>query len=453
MEVRMRRCLLSCSLAALAVLPGAEPTAEEVEILELMNRFRADPQGEVDRWGGKPEGWVAQGVDWAMFVKEMQALKPAPPLVFDLAALQSARSHSTYMIHNGLGHNEQKGKQGYTGDSFSARMKAAGCTAAAGGENCYRDAPSALGSHIGFIIDTGPGGPGGMQPGRGHRMNMINPGYTVVGPGAMPHSGRLSVTHNFGRGKNRAAGGVVYTDANRNGRFDAGEGRGGVAIRTADGKASTRTWASGGYVLSLPSAGEVVLVAGDDAQGYRQSFPAGKDNVAFSWNVPPQADLDRADALLAAVGDASGDPAADARLFRKLVDLHLATRGLALDPARQDKIKGLVAPVAPGIAAAQQAVTAALAGGDAKALAAVLEAPQRTYRGTAFATWLDEAEQVGKAATAVANMEKAGAEAARRDVQKLHELLTQAASSLSAAEFRARMNTLAGTVAARLQRM
>lgn len=436
-------------LVACVLLPASEPTPEEVEILTLMNRFRADPTGEVARWGGKPQGWVAQNVDWAMFEKEMSELKPAPPLVFDLSALTSARSHSTYMIHNGLGHDELADKQGFTGKSFSDRMKAAGFVGSPGGENCFRDAPSALGSHIGFIIDTGPGGPGGMQPGRGHRTNMINPGFSVVGPGAVQHSGRFSVTHNFGRGKNRAAGGEVFTDTNRNGRFDAGEGRGGVVIRTADGKASTTTWASGGYVLVLHSSAEVVLVAGDG--GYQQRFPAGKDNVCFSWNVPPQADLDRADALLAALGDAAGDPAQDERLFRKLVDLHLATEGLALDPGRQTRIDSLVKPVVPGITATKQAITAALATAPTE-LPQALKGPQKTYRGTALAAWLAEAERVGEAAAAVANLEKHPS-VSRRDVQKLHDLLTQAAEAMRDGSFRSRMSELAGTVAGRLQRL
>ena len=55
------------------------------------------------------------GVDWKMFREEMKRLKPMPPLVFNLELLDSARKHSYYMVHNGLGHTEEAGKKGFTG--------------------------------------------------------------------------------------------------------------------------------------------------------------------------------------------------------------------------------------------------------------------------------------------------------------------------------------------------
>ena len=206
--------------------PYPEPTAEEVAILDYMNRFRADPSGEADRINSASDlpGFFWKGVDRAMFTAEVKALKPAPPLVFDLQALKAARQHAHYMIVNNiLTHVQKAGSPGFTGKSFSDRMKVAQFKGSPGGENAFRDAGNAWQSHAGFIIDFGPGGPGGMQKGRGHRRNMISTNFNVVGPSALPHSNRFSVVHNFGKVKGRFVGGVIYTDRNKNGAFDPGE--------------------------------------------------------------------------------------------------------------------------------------------------------------------------------------------------------------------------------------
>ena len=69
-------------------------------------------------------------------------------------------------------------------------MKAAGFTGSDRGENCFAAANNAWQSHVGFLIDFGPGGTGGMQAGRGHRINMASPGSNVVGPGAVANGGQ-----------------------------------------------------------------------------------------------------------------------------------------------------------------------------------------------------------------------------------------------------------------------
>src|SRR6185436_3640692 len=92
--------------------PDPEPTVDETLILELMNRFRADPVGEVERLLKPGESNPWRGVDWAMFTKEMKALQPAAPLVFNLKLLDAARKHSHYMVLNGLTHIEEPNKAG-----------------------------------------------------------------------------------------------------------------------------------------------------------------------------------------------------------------------------------------------------------------------------------------------------------------------------------------------------
>lgn len=343
-----------------------------------------------------------------MFEKEMAEIPSQPPLVFDLEALASARRHSFYMIHNGLGHNEAEGKEGFVAAGFANRMKAAGFTGWPGGENCFRDSKDAVNSHFAFIIDFGKGGPGGMQPGRGHRANMARTGINVVGPGAvpLPDNKGLSVTHNFGTIKARFAGGVVYVDKNRNGAFDPGEGRGGVTVSTVDGKGSTLTWASGGFTLRLPNEAATGVVASNGAQKYQVTVPAGPANITFSWAIPPEADLKLADKLLAEVEAIADTPANQSRRFKALVNLHLSTVILCLDPARAEKVQTLTGTVGTQLAAAKQAVVTAVKAGDTTAAKTASEAGRKTFVGTTAEPWFNEIDTWVKASIAVANVEK-----------------------------------------------
>jgi len=59
----------------------------------------------------------------------------------------------------------------------------------------------------------------GMQKGRGHRRNLMSSRYNVAGIGAIETTGAFCNTQNFGRVKQRYAGGVAYKDDNKNGRY------------------------------------------------------------------------------------------------------------------------------------------------------------------------------------------------------------------------------------------
>lgn len=372
--------------------PDREPTPEETLILEYMNRFRADPSAEADVLA--PPGRQMRGVDLKMFRDEMRMLKPMPPLVFNLELLDSARKHAYYMIHNGLGHDEQPGKIGFTGASPGDRVRAAGYRGGGGAENAYRDSGGPLSSHDGFVIDAGPGGPGGMQPGRGHRRNMIGP-HREVGPGALPHGkDRLSVIHNFGSRSARMAGGVMYIDLNGNGFYDVGEGAGSVAISSSDG-ASGASWKSGAYALDLKGQGAVVLTAALDGEKHTKAFAAGPDNVKFDWAVPVEVPLRKADRLLAAV-EKAGEKNAQAR-----VNLYVNTRGLYLDAERRKKVAELTAEVGLALEARRKAVADAIES-DAAGLQKTIDENRKDYRGTDADRWFEDAETTGKLKRGVA---------------------------------------------------
>ena len=370
-----------------------EPTSEETLILELINRFRADPKVEAARIapaGAATATYSGKGVDWKMFVDEMSELKSAPPLVFNLDLLDAARKHSHYMILNELTHVEAPDKPGFVGASFGDRCKASGYKGFAGGENCFRDPGSIKGSHNGFVTDSGAG-PGGMQPGRGHRSNMINAGYREVGCSAVPHGNKYSVTHDFGSRKARMAGGVVYTDKDGDNFYGMGEGIGSVTIRCSDG-ASTSTWKSGAFELDLRGDGPVTLTAEYGGQTYSKTFEAGKENIKFDWLVPEKIALDRADQLLgdvAKIKDVKSPAHTNA-----LLSLYLKTRGLTLDAARTKKIDELTAGVGAKLEKHQSAVIDGIKNLEPAAFSTILDDNRKPYRFTIADVWFQQAEKV-----------------------------------------------------------
>jgi hypothetical protein len=146
--------------------PGAykaespEPTPAETLILEYVNRCRLNPAEDAIRC--LQASGVPANVDASMFKQEMLDASPVPPLVFDLALLKAARWHSSYQIANGQTHDEEPGKQGYTGHSLSERTHLAGFPDGRVGENIFRTAKNLWYCHAAFIIDWGPG-PGGKE--------------------------------------------------------------------------------------------------------------------------------------------------------------------------------------------------------------------------------------------------------------------------------------------------
>lgn len=446
--MRLSACvLLTLSLSAadnVYQAPSPEPTAEETLILEFINRCRADPKADADRIapvGSEPRIPSRAAVDFAMFRAEMAAIKPAPPLVFDLRLLEAARKHSHYMTLHGLGHDEDPAKPGFTGSSPSDRAKAAGFGGGAG-ENCFAQASDPWGSHIGFIIDWGPGGAGGMQPGRGHRANITNASYTLVGPGSVANGGMISVTHLLGSDRKRYAGGVVFVDKDRDAWYGLGEGRGGVSVEA--GGQRVATWSSGAYAIEIPAgAGTLTLRAGEVS--VTRPIPAAPGSVKIDWIIPQEQDLAAADKLLAAV-DAAKDPAAPAARKARVALLMGAER-LCLDDARATRVKELTADLGTALAADRTAVREALTG-ELKVLKKVIDVHEKPWKGTVAADWFAEAELFARASAASAAVPADAPPTRLRGMAK--ELRAMAAKS-EVAEFRLKLEALARAAEAKVR--
>jgi uncharacterized protein YkwD len=238
-----------------------QPSGEEQLYLELMNRARADPVAEGERLRATTDpdvtsAYAAYHVDLDLMVAEFSALSPAPPLAMNAALMEAARRHSEDMLVNDF-----QGHDGSDGSTLAQRVTAQGYPWSVLGENVYSYARSVWHAHAGFNVDWGPGGAGGMQFGRGHRVNIHSANYREVGVGVVWGRNRTVgpqlVTQDFGtrQGATPLLTGVVFYDLNGNGFYDVGEGIGGVTV-TVDGASFYAVSAnSGGYAVPVPGDG------------------------------------------------------------------------------------------------------------------------------------------------------------------------------------------------------
>lgn len=276
----------------------ALPTDQEQELLQLINRFRADPAGEAARistGAGMTAAELAAvnnalgffNVDLVLFAQQLAGLPAAAPLAWNSLLENAAAAHSALMITANSQSHQLPGEA-----DLGVRVAAAGYNFSSLGENIYAFASSAQYAHAGFVVDWGPG-TGGMQTPAGHRLNLINAGFSEIGiditPEANPATsvGPLVVTQDIGRraGYLPQLLGVVFDDADGDNFYDAGEGRGGVAI-TATGSAGTFTttsWSSGGYQFEVPAGSYTLSFAGGGLAGsYATAVTMAAQNVAVN---------------------------------------------------------------------------------------------------------------------------------------------------------------------------
>jgi uncharacterized protein YkwD len=264
-----------------SMLAAAYPSDFEQYVVELINRARANPAAEAQRWGiDLNEGLAAGRISAA--AKQPLAVNP------HLTA--ASRGHSQWMIDS-----DKFGHTGAGGSSPGDRMRAAGYAFEAPwtwSENLALRSIKSTRPHA-DVFDA-------MQkdlfvdlaiPGRGHRVEMLNATSREVGAGVaygpFSYYRATAVTQNYASSGDRAyLTGVVYTDAVAKDQFyTPGEGVGSVtvtAVRTGDGATfTTSTWSAGGYSLELDPGTYRVTASGGTLKGtvVHNNVVVGRENV------------------------------------------------------------------------------------------------------------------------------------------------------------------------------
>lgn len=271
------------------------PSNIDQELLEQTNRFRTDPQGEVERIFSVAtnEELIARNslVNMAIsltsyprdsigaFLEEMRSITPTPPLAFNSSLASAAAAHTSYMkMRNDISH------QCVGEDPLDKRLLKAGFqhgidgSGGLYGENIggsfFEQNGFSVASYMqaAFVVDWG-------IPAHTHRDTIVNPVYTEIGISVQstPKSvGPYLVTCDFGRSVEgvRTDGayllGVVLDDLDNDRFYDVGEGLGNISIliERINGTGTPESvtissWSSGGYQIFLVNGSYRVTVSGD----------------------------------------------------------------------------------------------------------------------------------------------------------------------------------------------
>lgn len=284
-----------------------DPSPLEQEMLELLNRFRDNPQSELDELlSSHPTPLTARDadvraaldffeVDGTALESQFAGLSPAPPLAWNEALYDSAESHNSLMIQFDEQSHQLPGEAGLLDRDveagfdwqFSVRV----------GENIFAYSQSVIYGHAAFAIDWGFG-PNGIQEPAGHRINMLDQGFQEVGISIIEESnpstlvGPLVISQEFGRRGNYgnpAVLGVVYDDLNADGFYNAGEGLSGVTVELSGsaGTFTTTSLTAGGYQAKVPSGTYTATATGGSLGGETRQFNVmvGGSNVKVDFNA------------------------------------------------------------------------------------------------------------------------------------------------------------------------
>ncbi len=229
-----------------------DPTAAEQYMLQLVNRARSNPAAEAARFGID----LNEGLDPGTISTD-----PKPPLASNPHLIQSARAHSLWMLaQDQFSHYETNADPG-------DRMTAAGYVFSGAwtwGENiAWRGttgppppvAPTLAQEHEDLFVDSD-------EPGRGHRINLMDAGFREVGIGAEAgvfgadgqNYNSVMTTQDFassGANPGPFLVGVVYRDSDKDGFYTAGEGSSGVTIMPDRGTYYAVSSTSGGYAIPI----------------------------------------------------------------------------------------------------------------------------------------------------------------------------------------------------------
>jgi uncharacterized protein YkwD len=247
---------------------ASEPTEVEQYLLELINRARANPEAEADRYNidlneGLPAGTIST--------------TPKQPVAFNFKLIDSTRDHSQWMLDNDLFQHAGAG-----GSTPSQRAAAHGYTLNApwgvgenlawqGMTNTLPDVVQTTAAlHAGLFVDEGIAD-------RGHRTNMLAGDFREIGIGILTGEFRqdlrdynsVMISADFAyRAGNPFLTGVVFDDLDQDNFYSpTGEGYKNIAIHaqntTTGATYETFTFSTGGYTLQVPPGTYRVTYGGE----------------------------------------------------------------------------------------------------------------------------------------------------------------------------------------------
>jgi len=288
---RLHRPLLGMGLLALAlslpIITQADPTAEQQFMLELVNRMRMNPSGELDKLVNmtSPGVWdspksdhptVASalefyGVSASELVSQWSTLTSAPPLAWNDTLAAASNSYSNLMV------TQDQQQHGLDGLSVGQRIVAAGYTSTWGdaAQTLFATAADGTHAHSALAIDWGPdGGTGtGIQPGATHRAALMDPLFKEIGIGFQTIS--IPITNG------EVTGPVVITEHLANARYSNGITMVSDAILTGS-VYTDAVLADNFYTPGEGVAGELVFVY-DNTTG--TLVASGQTNSVGGFNI------------------------------------------------------------------------------------------------------------------------------------------------------------------------
>jgi len=303
----MSRMIRLEALESRLLLSATDPTADEQQALELINRMRQNPAAELPLLENSADPGVQSAlsffnVNLTTLAQQWATLTPAPPLDWndDLAA--AAVAHDRLMLQDNTQSHQLPGEA-----DLPTRVTAAGYANYSDlEESVFAYATSVFDAHASFAIDWGDNPPSGIQNPPGHRENLMSTGVTAIGiavisgpgDGDGTTTGPLLFTEDFGAQFNAGNPfilGSVFNDTNGDGFYTAGEGVGGVAVDATGtgGSFSTTTLSAGGYQVQVPAGTYTLTFSGGSlAQSYTiNDVVIGASNVERDLDLTTAGDV------------------------------------------------------------------------------------------------------------------------------------------------------------------
>lgn len=273
----------------------AVPGAFEQMIMELTNAFRLDPRGEFDRLIADAASRSAADpavssalryfqVDMDALRAALDALSPVAPLAWSESLADAALAHSELMRDENQQSHRVSRDGAWLEPDLGGRAQAVGYDYLRLGENVFAYVDSPEHGHAAMVIDWGVG-PGGMQDPAGHRNNLLDGAFMEMGVGVTQGAagagqvGPYVLTQNLGVsfGSTPMILGVIHDDADGDGAYDMGEGRGGVQVAVSG--AQTLSWEAGGYQIAAQGPVELSFSGGGLAAPVRVALEVASANV------------------------------------------------------------------------------------------------------------------------------------------------------------------------------